>query len=103
MQKRTWAVPVILAAAMFGACGRDGTADSQPPTAAQQVGPAVSGHLLAMLPAANEVQGWALSREPQSYRADDLWKGINGAAESFVMVPPDRLRARSGTNLRQNL
>ena len=84
MQKRTWVVPLVLAAAMFGACGRDRTAEGQPPTAAQQVGPAASGHLAGMLPAANEVQGWAHTRAPQSYGADDLWKAIDGAADGFV-------------------
>jgi hypothetical protein len=78
-------MPLILAAALFGACGPDRTAaENQTRTAAQQVGAAASGHLPAMLPAANEVQGWSPSRAPQSYTADDLWKAIDGAADGFV-------------------
>jgi Family of unknown function (DUF6599) len=85
MMTRFLLMPLIVVAASFGACSRDRAgAESPLPAAAQQVGPAASGRLAGMLPAANEVQGWAYTRAPQSYGADDLWKAIDGAADGFV-------------------
>ncbi len=65
-------MPLILAAILLGACGRDRAGvENQEPTAAHQVGPATAGHLPSI-------------RAPQSYTADDLWKAINGAADGFL-------------------
>jgi len=78
-------MPLILAAALLGGSGPGrSAAASPPPTATLQARPPASNRPQALLPAANEVQGWALSRTPQSYTADDLWQAIDGAADSFV-------------------
>lgn len=40
--------------------------------------------LVALLPAKDRVPGWAMSREPAGFTADNLWERIDGAADSFV-------------------
>jgi hypothetical protein len=83
--KRFVLIALILAAAGLVACGRGQTAaKNETPAAVPQAAAAASRRLLAMLPAANEVQGWAMSRAPQSYTADNLWEAIDGAADGFV-------------------
>lgn len=82
--KRVVLVPLIVAAAMFAACGRDQTAARNETPSAVPRGAAAFPHPSAMLPAANEVQGWTVSREPKSYTADNLWEAIDGAADGFV-------------------
>jgi hypothetical protein len=85
VMKRFVLIALILAAALFDACVRDQTtARNETPAAGPQAGGAASRHLSAMLPAANEVQGWTVSREPKSYTADNLWEAIDGAADGFV-------------------
>ncbi|MBZ5496468.1 MAG: hypothetical protein LAP85_08695 [Acidobacteriia bacterium] len=44
----------------------------------------VSPQLLALLPAKNEVPGWAMSQKPRSFKAGDLYEYIDGAADSFL-------------------
>ena len=83
--KRLVLIPLILAAAVFDACGRGQTAaKNETPAAVPQTRAAASRRLFAMLPAANQVQGWTVSRAPQSYTADNLWEAIDGAADGFV-------------------
>jgi hypothetical protein len=40
--------------------------------------------LAAYLPAAGTLAGWARSKPPQAYSADNLWEFIDGAAETYV-------------------
>ena len=85
MMTRFALIPLILSAALFGACSRDKAADkNQTPTPPPQAGASASDHLPVMLPAANEVQGWTQSGAPRSYTADNLWEAIDGAADGFV-------------------
>lgn len=83
--KRLVLIPLILATAGFTACGRGQTAArNETPAAVPQTAASASQRLLAMLPAANEVQGWAVSRASRSYTADNLWEAIDGAADGFL-------------------
>jgi hypothetical protein len=77
-------MPLVLATAGFAACGRGQTAARhETPAALPHTAASASQRLLAMLPAANEVQGWAVSRASRSYTADNLWEAIDGAADGF--------------------
>ena len=53
-------------------------------TAGAPAGTKAAPALLALLPAKDQVAGWAQSREPRGFTADNLWEQIDGAADSFV-------------------
>ncbi len=44
----------------------------------------VSSHLAALLPARGEAPGWSVSRKTRSFRPEDLWQFIDGAAERYL-------------------
>ncbi len=44
----------------------------------------VSTQLAALLPAREEVPGWAMSKQPRSFKAENLWEFIDGAADRYL-------------------
>jgi len=92
--KRTLIAVVVAGLAFAGCSGaqappkNDATPAAAPAAAGETAGaPAGSKAapaLLAMLPAKDQVAGWAQSREPRGFTADNLWEQIDGAADSFV-------------------
>jgi hypothetical protein len=66
-------------------CGtRESGTKEETKAAASAVASDVSPQLLALLPAKNEVQGWAMSQNPRSFKAGNLWEFIDGAADGFL-------------------
>jgi hypothetical protein len=55
---------------------------AQPPVAAGSYKP--SQQLLSLLPAKNEVPGWEMLQEPRSFKPDNLWEFIDGAADGYL-------------------
>jgi hypothetical protein len=75
----------VLAGAVLAACGWDSTAAKKPsPAATPAASASASPQLLALLPAKDEVPGWAVSKAPRSFTAENLWELIDGAADGFV-------------------
>ncbi len=75
-------VTVFFCLGLISCGGQDGAREetaSMPATVAE-----APDHLLALLPAENDVPGWALSESPRSFTADNLWEFINGAAEGYL-------------------
>jgi len=85
---RALRMALVLTAAAVAACGGDKTTEKKETPAAGAAAPATSAKpsaaLSALLPARNEVAGWAVSREARGFTADNLWELIDGAADGFV-------------------
>jgi len=82
MRKRT-ALLLIAVGLALSSCAREKPAvqeQAAEPAAASGVSP----HLLALLPANNEVAGWSMTQKPRSFRAGDLYEYIDGAADGFI-------------------
>jgi hypothetical protein len=78
-------ITLMLAATGFAGCAGDRTpAKKESPAAAPAASASPSPQLLALLPGSNGVPGWAVSRAPRSFTADNLWELIDGAADGFV-------------------
>lgn len=58
---------------------RSETKEASPVAAAE-----VSPQLAALLPARDEVPGWAMSKQPRSFKAANLWQFIDGAADRYL-------------------
>ncbi|MFB3854918.1 MAG: DUF6599 family protein [Vicinamibacterales bacterium] len=81
-------LPVLtltLAVTGISACGRTGPAEDG--TAAPAAAGTAAGGLTtlaAILPTANDVAGWEVTRAPRSFTPDNLWELIDGAADGFL-------------------
>lgn len=76
---------LILASAGLASCAGDQAAvKKEPASATPAVSASASPQLIALLPAKNEVKGWAFSRAPRGFTAENLWELIDGAADGFV-------------------
>jgi len=83
--KKTTVTLLILAGIAFVSCSRQETATKQEPEAAAPAAASkVSPELAALLPAKNEVPGWAASQAPRAFTAGNLWEFINGAADGYL-------------------
>jgi hypothetical protein len=94
---------VVLAAAGLAGCAGDKTADTKEAAAAAPAASASAApQLLALLPAKNELPGWAFSKPPRGFTPDNLYELIDGAADEFVaygvqrMVTADYAQAGTG-------
>jgi hypothetical protein len=102
MKRPTLTILMLTAAVLAGCRGDQAAARKDPPAAAPTASASVSPQLLALLPARNEVPGWAFSRAPRSFTAENLWELIDGAADGFVtygvqeMVIADCTQAGTG-------
>ena len=101
--KRTTLMVIAVAGLGLASCSGDRTGGQKEPAAtATPAKPAASAALLALLPSQNEVAGWAVSRTPRGFTAENLWELINGAADGFVtygvqeVVTADYTQAGSG-------
>ncbi len=75
---------LVLAGAGLASCSRNETATKEgPKTAAPSAAANVSPQLLALLPAKNEVPGWAMT-QVRSFSAGNLWEFIDGAADGYL-------------------
>jgi hypothetical protein len=43
-----------------------------------------SQQLMSLFPAKDEVPGWAMLQKPRSYKSDNLWEFIDGAADAYL-------------------
>jgi hypothetical protein len=77
---------LLLAGLGLASCSQNETAKKEEPKAVEPAagGSDVAPQLLALLPAKNEVPGWAMSQKPRSFKAGDLYEYIDGAADSFL-------------------
>lgn len=83
--KRIVLMTLVLAAAGLGGCGGGESAvKKEAPAAVPAANANVPPQLLALLPAKAEVPGWAFSRAPRGFTADNLFELIDGAADGFV-------------------
>jgi hypothetical protein len=83
--KRITVLCLLLAGLGLTSCSRDEAAKKEEPKAVAPVGAAdVSPQLLALLPAKNEVPGWAQSQQPRSFNPGNLWEFIDGAADGYL-------------------
>jgi hypothetical protein len=76
---------LLVAAVSLCSCGTKksgGEEESQAPAAAGSS--EVSQQLMSLLPAKNEVQGWAMLQKPRSFKPDNLWEFIDGAADGYL-------------------
>jgi hypothetical protein len=83
--KKMLTIALLVAAAGLIACGGNKPAvDQEAPAAAPAATANASPQLVALLPAKNEVPGWASGKAPRGFTADTLYELIDGAADSFV-------------------
>jgi hypothetical protein len=82
--KKILLIAVLVTAAAAAACGEKKADRKDTPSATSAAAPSGSPQLLALLPAKNEVAGWAVSRAARSFTADTLYELIDGAADGFV-------------------
>lgn len=78
---------LFIAVAGLASCSKKESAKREEPKAAETAASGssdVSPQLLALLPAKNEVAGWAQSQKPRSFKAGDLYEYIDGAADGFL-------------------
>jgi hypothetical protein len=96
------AVTLVLAAAGLAACGGGQPAAKKDAPPAAGAAANVPAPLLALLPAKDEVPGWAFSKAPRAFNPDNLFELIDGAADGFVaygvqqMVTADYTQAGTG-------
>lgn len=88
MNIRRTAVGAVLAALVFTlpSCGREEPAPppSDAPGTSASTLPESSQQLLGLLPAGNDVPGWAMKGQPKFFGPGNLWEFINGAAEGYL-------------------
>jgi len=76
---------LLVAGLALASCARKESPTKQEPQASESAAASpVSPQLLALLPANNEVAGWAMSQKPRSFKAGDLYEYIDGAADGFL-------------------
>jgi hypothetical protein len=68
----------------FISCGGQEVAPEETASTPASAGAEVPEHLLALLPAANDVAGWNLSQSPRTFTAENLWEFIDGAADGYL-------------------
>jgi hypothetical protein len=83
---RATAIVILAALIVLPACGREEPAP--PPSgssgAAASALPESSQQLLGLLPAGEEIPGWAMKGTPKFFGPGNLWEFINGAAEGYL-------------------
>jgi hypothetical protein len=76
----------IAAAAMMASCSKtEAPKNEEPKPVVSSGSSAVSAHLLALLPADNEVAGWTRFQTPRAFKPDYLFEYIDGAADEFLV------------------
>jgi hypothetical protein len=78
---------LILLVAVFSLCScgtkKNGSKEEAQVPAAEGSSE-VSKQLMALLPAKNEVPGWAMLQKPRSFKPENLWEFIDGAADGYL-------------------
>jgi hypothetical protein len=83
--KRITLLCLLLAGFGLVSCAKkESSTKKEPKTAAPADAADVSPQLPALLPAKNEVPGWAMSEKPRSFNAGNLWEFIDGAADGYL-------------------
>lgn len=84
---------LLLASLFLISCARkqgsQGSNEEAAPTPSAEVSP----QLAALLPARGEVPGWAMSEQARSYRPENLWQFIDGAAERYLIYGLEEVAA----------
>jgi len=82
--KRIAETLVLLAGLCLVSCAGKESSRSETKEASTAAAAEVSPQLAALLPARDEVPGWAMSRQPRSFKAESLWEFIDGAADRYL-------------------
>ncbi len=82
---RTMLLYLLISGLGVSACGRQGgSAKEEAKPAAPAAAADASPQLMSLLPAKNEVPGWAVTQPPRSFKAANLWEFIDGAADGYL-------------------
>ncbi len=82
--KKITATLVLCAGLCLISCARQESSRSETKEASPVAGAEVSPQLAALLSAESEVPGWRISQKPRSFKADNLWEFIDGAADRYL-------------------
>ena len=82
--KRITILLLCIAGFCLVSCGNKESGSEEAKVVAPPAASDVSPQLLALLPANNAVPGWAMSQKPRSFKAENLWEFIDGAADGYL-------------------
>jgi hypothetical protein len=77
----------ILLVAGFSLCScarKESGSKNEAQTPAAAGSSEASQQLMSLLPAKNEVPGWAMIQKPRSFKPENLWELIDGAADGYL-------------------
>jgi len=75
---------LLFAGLSLAACARREGSQQETSAAAPAADAQASPQLMALFPAGDQVQGWEMSHKARAFKAGDLWKFIDGAADRYL-------------------